>query len=505
MSQLVAVALVTGLFGLGAWTVEPALTVFGTVNLAVAAVCLLAAAGLALRHRGFGTSPAARRITLGHGAVVVAALVLSVALERVLDRHGPVWDATSEGRYTLSSATRATLVELPAPVRATLYHDVLDTRTRSTRLLLDAVAEAGPVTLAERRLDEATEDVDKFGIGSSNSVVLEMDGRFELVERPTEGTLYEALQRLSQPRRSTVWIARGEGEMRFDEFGEGGYSGLAAALETEGYTLRDLVLPSADALPPDDSVLLIVGPERPFRDVSLQAIDAWLARGGRLVALLEPGADTGLEALLERWGFGLPDDVVIDPASGPIEGDPPGLSPIVFQYANHPIVKGLGPTRMLFFRRTRPVEAVRKPEPEDEVRAFLYSSRHAWVSPDVRAALSGRVPTRPDDATEDYVPLAAAGLYPRPDGEARIVVFGDADFASNRYLRALYNLDVLMNAVHWAAQREPEIAVRPKALTPDQFPMTPQQSLNMLFGVGLVVPELCLLVAALLWVRRRSA
>jgi hypothetical protein len=35
--------------------------------------------------------------------------------------------------------------------------------------------------------------------------------------------------------------------------------------------------------------------------------------------------------------------------------------------------------------------------------------------------------------------------------------------------------------------------------------MTPQQSLNMLFGVGLVVPELCLLVAALLWVRRRSA
>jgi hypothetical protein len=35
--------------------------------------------------------------------------------------------------------------------------------------------------------------------------------------------------------------------------------------------------------------------------------------------------------------------------------------------------------------------------------------------------------------------------------------------------------------------------------------LTPQQSLRMLYGVGLLVPELCLAAAALTWARRRSA
>jgi hypothetical protein len=34
--------------------------------------------------------------------------------------------------------------------------------------------------------------------------------------------------------------------------------------------------------------------------------------------------------------------------------------------------------------------------------------------------------------------------------------------------------------------------------------MTPQQSLRLLYGVGLLIPELCLIGAALTWVRRRS-
>ena len=69
---------------------------------------------------------------------------------------------------------------------------------------------------------------------------------------------------------------------------------------------------------------------------------------------------------------------------------------------------------------------------------------------------------------------------------------------------ALYNLDLLMNTIQWTAHREDEITIRPKALTPDQYPLTPQQSLDMLYGVGLLIPELLLAAAAWTWVRRRS-
>jgi hypothetical protein len=112
---------------------------------------------------------------------------------------------------------------------------------------------------------------------------------------------------------------------------------------------------------------------------------------------------------------------------------------------------------------------------------------------------------RPESAREDYHAIAAAGRYPRAGGEARIVAIGDSDFASNRYLRALYNLDLALNAVHWAVERESEITLRPKLRTPKQFPLPIQSTLSTFHGVGLLVPELLLLGGGLVWLRRRQA
>jgi hypothetical protein len=54
-------------------------------------------------------------------------------------------------------------------------------------------------------------------------------------------------------------------------------------------------------------------------------------------------------------------------------------------------------------------------------------------------------------------------------------------------------------------QREEAIALRPKLLTPNQDPLTPQKSLAMLYGVGLLLPELLLIAGAAAWLRRRAA
>src|SRR5690606_29795835 len=413
-------------------------------------------------------------------------------------------DATADERYTLAPATIEALRALQPGLTATLYHDEGDNRVRSTRLLLETLAAAGPLEVRTRDLEVAAEEADRLGIGGSNTIVFQLGDRFELVERPTEGAIYEALRLLAAPHETAIYLARGAGEGRFDATDDAGYAGLAGALQVEGYALRDLVLPAAEEIPGDAAVVLLVGPQRPLPEAALAALDRFLARGGRLVALLEPGVTTGVEALLERWGLGLPDALVVDPASGPIEGDPAGVNPLVFQFGAHPVTRGLGPTRMVFLRGARPVFAARKPAPDDELRVLLYSSRRAWLAPEPASLAPGAAPVRPDDAVEDYLPLASAGRYPREAGEARIVAIGDAEFASNRYLRTLYNADLILNAVHWAAAREPEITLRPKTLTADQFPMTPQQSLRMLYGVGLIVPELCVAAAALAWVRRRS-
>ena len=87
------------------------------------------------------------------------------------------------------------------------------------------------------------------------------------------------------------------------------------------------------------------------------------------------------------------------------------------------------------------------------------------------------------------------------------MAFGDADIASNRYLRALYNLDLVMNTIHWTVQRETRITIRPKGSGSStvQFPVPIQNSLQAFYGVGLLVPELLLILGGAIWLSRRSA
>jgi hypothetical protein len=491
----------------GSYYASSSFGVFGWVNAVAGLAALGAALLLSLRRaRGFA-SPAARRLLLPRVLGVVVALLLCFALETAARRSGLQWDWTADQRYSLAPATRDALARLPEPITATLYVDADDNRARSSRLLLESLqgAGAGHVTARERLIDQSPEDVELYQVEASNSVVLAMGDRAELVVRPTEGTLFEGLRRLTGDHGQVIYVARGEGEGDPHRSDESGYSGLAAALATEGFTVREVVTAAMPEVPEDAAVLLLIAPHRPLRAEALAAIERWLGRGGRLVALLEPGLDSGIETVLERYGFDLPDAVIVDPASGPVEGDPPGVNPIIFQYATHPVTRGLDGTRMIFLRRTRPVIAARKPQPDDEVRAVAFASRRSWLAPNAAAVQRGAAPEEPAEREENYWPVLSLGAYPRPGGETRIAVFGDADFASNRYLRALYNVDLLMNAIHWVAQREDEITLRPKSLTPDQYPLTPQQSLDMLQGVGLLIPELCLAAAAWTWVRRRGA
>lgn len=508
MRLLALLGVIALFFSAGAYYSSPSFGVFGWAN-AIGGSAALVAAGVAwLRRTQDLGSAMARRVLLPRLLWLALALVAAVALERLAGRFGPTFDWTADRRYELAPATREALAALPGDVVATLYVERGDNRARSTRLLLETLAEAGAVEVRERDIEESPDDVDRYGLEASNSVVLTAGERSEVVTRPTEGALFEGLRRLVRERGHTVYVARGEGEGDLQRPDDAGYTGLAAALETEGFVVRDLVTASIDAIPDDAALLVLIGPLRPMRAESLAAIDAWLARGGHLLAMLDPGSDSGLEALLARWGFGLPDAAIVDPASGPVEGDPPGVNPIAFQFATHPTTRGLGPTRMVFFRKARPVLAEHKPEPDDDLRAVVFASRRSWLAPNAAAIQRGAAPERPADAEETYWPILSVGRYPRRLGdrevETRIAVFGDSDFASNRALRALFNLDLFLNTVHWTAQREQAITLRPKTLTPDQYPLTPQQSLEMLFGFGLLIPELCLAAAAWTWVRGRS-
>jgi hypothetical protein len=505
MQQLALLGAITLFFGVGSYYATDSLGWFGIGNLAIGSLALLAATASALRRlRGSGGG-ASRRVIFRGATIVVLAICLAIAAERLAAHAQIQFDWTFEHAFEPSDAMRKALRELPGEVQVTLFYDPFDPRVRRTRLLLERIAREGPLSVQSKILDEYPEEVDRFEVGSSNTVVLRLDDRFETVERPTEGTLYEAFYRLRSAEGGVISVLRGEGEGDFGRSDGIGFAGLAAALATEGFDVSSVISATLRDVPETTDLLLVVAPRRHLRDEAIGAIDRFLDRGGALVALLEPGVESGLEAVLERFGITSPDAVVIDPMRRSDQAGVGGLNPVAAAYWDHPVARGLDANRMTYFRGARSFQ-LRKPRIDDVLSRVVETSGYAWLDPDIGALerSSGRFERR--DQRADHQPIVVAGRYLRDEGETRIVVFGDSDFASNENLRTLYNLDLILNAIHWAVQNESDITLRPKNRpTPVQFPIPLTETLQTLYGVGLLVPELLLVAGGIVWLRRRNA
>jgi len=504
MRELALAGFVAIAFGLGSFYATHHFGAFSMLNLALGGVALVAALAQGARRVRFTGGPHSRPVITRGLLLILAALVVAIGLERAAKRADIRLDWTFERRYDLAQPLIERIQALPG-LRIDLVYDPLDPRIRRTRLLLAEIARHGDVEVQSHRFEELPKDVEQYAIGSSNSLLLRYHGRDEVVERPTEGAIYEALYRLASVDSGVIGLLRGEGEGDPQLATELGYGGVASMLTSEGYELRSLTTMAMREVPEDVDVVLAIAPKRGINPPALDALRRFLVRGGSLVAWIEPGVNSGLEGLLAEWGLRSPDRLIIDPAHGEgLGGEPDGVCPLAYNYEQHPVTRGLDRNRMTFFCGVRSFE-LRKPDVNDSLRAVVQSSPRAWLSDDLSLLTRSGGEVEHHGEPQGYQAIAVAGRYERDGVETRIFAVGDSDFASNRYLRALYNLDLAVNGIHWSAEREPQITLRPKIRDTVQFPLPVEDSLQMLYGVGLLVPELLLIAGGVVWLRRRSA
>ncbi len=504
MRELAIAGFVAVVFGLGSFYATDHFGAFSIANLALGGLALLVALVAGARRVRVSVGPLSRRLLLRGVLGIALAAAAAVAIERAARWSELRFDWTFERSFEPAPATLKALAEMPGRLEVLLFKDPLDPRIRRTRLLLQELSRHGDLRVRELEIDEVPAEVDEYAVGSSNSVVIRLGDRFETIDRPTEGAIYEALYRLRAQQGGLLVLLRGEGEGDPERSDELGFSGLAEALVTEGYALEVAVSAALAEVPEAADAVVLLAPRRSLPATAVAALRRFLRRGGGLLALLEPGRRSGIEPLLAEFGLRTPDAVLIDPAAAVAESEASGLSPVAYNYEHHPITQGLDRNRMTYFSGARSFE-LRKPRVEDEVRVVVWASPQSWLSEDLSVLQRSEGRIEPDGARQTYHPLGVAGRYLRDGVETRIVAFGDSDFASNRYLRALYNLDLVLNAVHWILQREPEITLRPKIRTTVQFPLPVSDSLQTLYGVGLLLPEILLIAGGIVWVRRRSA
>jgi ABC-type uncharacterized transport system involved in gliding motility auxiliary subunit len=104
-------------------------------------------------------------------------------------------------------------------------------------------------------------------------------------------------------------------------------------------------------------------------------------------------------------------------------------------------------------------------------------------------------------------PVSLAVVATKDLGEnkkARLVVYGDSDFASNSGFGLQGNGNLFLNTISWLAQDESFISIRPKDPEDRRLTMTEAQGRLVSYVMLLFLPVGVLLAGVSVWMKRRK-
>lgn len=459
---------------------------------------------------------------------LMAFLGILVAVNYLASRQNKRWDLTANQVYSLSDQTVKILKDLDAPVTFTVF---------DRELALDGYRkQMEAYTYQSSKVSAEYIDPEKnplraraAEITALGTVLIQYKDRTERVSSMQEQAVANALVKAITGETRKVYFTQGHGEKDHVSTDRTGYSAIAQALSTDNYGVEKVVLAQTREVPADATVLVVAGPATDFLQPELEAVERYLAKGGKLLALIDPPAGTSsttplLDGLLQSWGFALGMNIVVDASGiGQLLGTDASV-PVVANYPPHPITENF--QLMTAFPLARSVVAGdaatsggRTPE------VFAQTGAQSWAETDLAAITSGggRVELNEDrgdrpgpislaaavsaPATEAPAPPPPAeGAAPaenKPTPQSRVVVIGDSDFASNGILGVQGNRDFFQNTVNWLAQQEGLIAIRPREPEDRRITMTAEAQ-NMVFWLSIFgIPGFIFALGLLNWRGRR--
>jgi len=484
-----------------------------------------------------------RRIVTGVNVLTAVALasVLFVMANFLAGRHYFRWDISSNAYYRLSERTERLIASLPADVEVVAFFRKSHPLFRDVNNLLKeyeyAASRHSPRRLHVQRVDPDRDLADarrlkqKYDLAEADTVLFACDGRTQHVPAVkiadykvelTDGravrrrenfrgeqVFSSAIQSVIAARRPRVYILTGHGERAVDDFSRSdGFSGMARAMLHDNMELLPLRLTKDEGVPRDCSALVIAGPEQPFTGSELDMLDRYLSRSGRLLLMLDPGTESGLGALLSKWGVRIGNDVVMGLTLT-------GRELIVSQYGDHPITRSFKNVTTLLYRPRSvwPAEdtpltdsGVSDDRPHVTVLAATGESGWSERNPEQR-------PIRFDPETDRRGPIPVAvavekGTISGIELEikpTRLVVIGDSYFVSNGALESGVggNTDFVLSAVNWLVEREALLAIGPKIPGELRLDMTRGRLQAAYLAIVGGFPLAIAVLGFAVWIRRR--
>ena len=496
-----------------------------------------------MKESEMSARPARFQANINNWVKMVLSLAILVMVNYLGFKYYYRADVTQNRFYELSDKTVQVLRNLKEPVKITLYFAPSDVNPSKLRTEIEGLIkeyqykggdkiaiERVDLTLDPLRAEELSKRL-KFG-AAENLVIFEYRdrnrflredqlGEFEqqgmmsrgqpiLKQFHGEAQFTSTIVALVEGKSSKVYFLQGHGERDPEDISSLlGAGKLSTYIKRENVEVARLNLGEAVDVPDDAQAVIIAGPRVPLSIPETQAIATYLDKKGKVILLQDPQVTSGLEALAQKYGMRIENNVVVARArllDSKTEAVISTVTGTNFN-ANQPATKSLvGYNMDISNCRSITILPDATGGQNPKVTYLLKTPPGYWGETELAVN-----PPVFDSTKDSPGPLVVSAVYDGGDISAdgvsvpgtKWMIVGASGFVTNRNLDSV-GVDFFTNSLNWMLKKDVAIGIGPKSPLEYGLKVSPLQSRTITWLVWMVLPGAALTAGIMVWYSRRK-
>ena len=456
----------------------------------------------------------------GHLLLPLLAMIALVIAINTFALHYPLRiDLTNTGVYSIGPETLHVIKSIKKPVEIIFFYDLRSKAMTDSKALLEQYAQHS-VHITVRGVDPALQPAisQRYNVRFAGTSVFQSENRQITVNGGMESDFTNGLIRISMQSAQKICFTDGHIESdpfslkshdHFEEDLKSGHNhstggralelherhgmGMAKdAMETLGYEISKVMTVVGPDQLDDCSVVVVSSPQTNFEQEEVKNLQRYLDSGGRMLLMLEPLVQSGLQPILDMFGISSEPGTVKDDTRH-YWTDP--ATPAISEYPRHKITRNLA---LSFFPgAVSLVPAEGGPQRGVQVVKLIETSPDAWTE-----SGSGDQRQQSEKSTKTLMVVAEKAI-PESEDVAKLVVIGDGDFATNSYYHILGNGGLFLNVVNVLAGEEQLVDIAPRNYEIPKIRLTKKQMITTFVLSSVVFPLLLFCCGIIVWWRRK--
>jgi len=331
-----------------------------------------------------------------------------------------------------------------------------------------------------------------------------------------EAALTAGILDVSSPEKKKIYFIAGHGEMKPDDVDRvRGLSQLRDELRQRNYELAGLDLSLAPKIPDDadHGVIVIASPQKRFLPMEEELLRNFLqTRAGRIILLLDPPRQPGLESLFFDWGVIVYDKLVVDPDPKSLTENndlrlwtfvPDQISHITDNLISNELPVVVGPALAVSD------DLGRSSNDGLRVKKLLLTSDKAWGESDYRSG--ARWEYTPGQDLHGHLGVMVISERTQPANNlplsvrgGRLAIFGTSDLVTNNRIFTSGNLNLFLATINWTTDRDTQLNIPARPIQRFQLSLSQEELMRLRLGLLAAVPGFIAILGFIVFLTRRS-